>query len=175
MWCLLKRPWSIPHVLTGKDREGRDTHAPINTHTHTHGYTLLLNLVRLLAGSHYLEQTGMECVCDACVYVCKSRVGSVKGCQLVEMGEVVPNESPRSEGPLLTAANFTWHCRAAAEHGLATNRHASVSIRRKCPLSGGRMHTFTQTLYTGSGLVSGFPHCPSPRRAPDPDQEEGFT
>lgn len=39
-----------------------------------------------------------------CMYV---KGLSVKGCQCVEMGEVVPNESPRSEGLSLTAANFT--------------------------------------------------------------------
>ena len=67
------------------------------------------------------------------------------------MGEAVPNESPRSEGLALTAANFTWHCRTAAEHDLATNRHASVSIRGRCPLSGGPRH-FTQ----GQGWYQGF-------------------
>lgn len=59
-----------------------------------------LNLVRLFAGSHYLEQRGMECVYHARVCL-EVKGGSVKGCQLAEMGAVVPNESPRSEGPFI--------------------------------------------------------------------------
>lgn len=69
------------------------------------------------------------------------------------MGEVVPNESPRSEGLPLTAANFTWHRRAAAERGLATDRHASVSIRTRCPpLWCPHAHIRTSL---NAGLVSG--------------------
>ena len=65
--------------------------------------------------------------------------------------------------------------RSAAEHGLATNRHASVSIRRRCPFSGARTHTHIHTktpFNTGSEPGSVFPQRTSSRRAPDPDQEE---
>lgn len=77
-----------------KRKRGQDTHTCNDKNTCT-------DLVRLLAWSHYLElwdQTGMACVC----YVCMCVKGvSVKGCQCVEMGEVVPNESPRSEGSFI--------------------------------------------------------------------------
>lgn len=162
-WCLLKWPWSATYPQRGKKERGPGhTHALMRTHSHTHKYIYTsLDLVRLFAGSHYLElwdQRGMVCVFYVCFCVCVKGV-SVKGCQCDEMGEVVPNESPRSTGLSLTTANFTWHCRAAAEHGLATNRHASVSIRKRCPLSGAHKHTHIHhiPLNAGLGLVSGFP------------------
>lgn len=99
---------------TGKERERHDTHTRtrthMNTHTHTQERTPFLDFARLVAGSHYLElwdEAGMAAVRCVCVCMCVRGV-SVKGCQCVEMrGEVVPNESPRSEGLSLTAANFT--------------------------------------------------------------------
>lgn len=45
----------------------------------------------------------MSVLC-VCVFV---KCVSAKSCQCIEMGEAVPNESPRFKGPSLTAANFT--------------------------------------------------------------------
>lgn len=156
-WCLLKWPWSATYPQREKQQRGPGhTHALMRTHSHTCMYTSL-DLVRLFAGSHYMElwdQRGTVCVCHVCFCVFVKGV-SVKGCQC----EVVPNESPRSMGLSLTTANFTWHYRAAAEHGLATNRHASVSIRKRCPLSGPHKHTHIHNIPLNAGLrlVSGFP------------------
>lgn len=47
------------------------------------------------------------CLPRVCVVCMRVKGVSVKDCQCVEMGEVVPNESPRSEGLSSMAANFT--------------------------------------------------------------------
>ena len=76
-WWLLKWPWSIEQEK--KERA--------HTHTHTQQYTPFLDLVRLVAGSHYLElwdEAGIACVRCVCVCMCVRGV-SVKGCQCVEM------------------------------------------------------------------------------------------
>ncbi len=97
----LTHPYKIKNERAG-------THSCQDKHTHTETYTLLDSL-RLLAGSHYVElwdDMGMESVCCVCLFACVCVKGvSVKGC--LDGGRLFPNESPRSEALSLTAANFT--------------------------------------------------------------------
>ena len=135
--------------------------------------------MRLLAASHCLgavrsDSSDVRLLC-VCLRVCVSGVWEWRTVSALWWGGMASlNESARSEGLSLMAANFTWQCWAAAASGLATNQHTSVSIRGRCPLSGAWTLTQTNTpLNTGSGgLLS---HRSSPRWAPDPDLKDGFS
>ena len=141
--CMVVAKMALEH-RTGKERA--------RTHTHTQQYTPFLDLVRLVAGSHYLElwdEAGIACVRCVCVHVCP-------GCECE--GLSVRRDVCVCVGGRLSLMNppglrvFHWRllispdtARSAAEHGPATNRHASVSIRRRCPFSGARARTHTHT------------------------------
>lgn len=94
------------------------------------------------------------------VCVWKSRVEVWRAVSLLRWGRLSLMNPPGLRVLLLTAANFTWHCWAAAEHGLATNRHASVSIRKEtflvvtCTLTHRHEHFIPgQGCYQGSHIA----------------------
>lgn len=140
-----KWPRSITHKHRKKKERARThLHPWINTHTHTQKYIPLWIQCDSLLGVIELS-CGMTWECLLCAFVCICVCQGYKCEGLSSRGRLFLMNPP---GPRF----FHWQllispdtARAAAEHGLATDRHASVSIRRRCPLYGAPPHPNTHT------------------------------
>lgn len=167
-WCGVC--WSGPvasHRSSGKTERAR-THMHWQTLTHTHTrihappwtwWDFSLGVI--------IWNRGEWSVSTMHVCVWKSRVEVWRAVSLLRWGRLSLMNPPGLRVLLLTAANFTWHCWAAAEHGLATNRHASVSIRKEMPpfwWSRARSRTDMNTLYRVRAAIR-VPTSPVPKES----------